>query len=40
MIEIKLKDGQNGYGVVAEYIYRYWKQFGVSFFGEDWEALI
>lgn len=25
MIEIYLKDGQNGYDVVAEYIRRYWK---------------
>lgn len=26
MIEIKLKEGQNGYDVIAEYIQRYWKR--------------
>lgn len=46
MIEIQLKDGQNGYNAVGEYIRRYWKHniyttvvvsFGTSYDGKIYE---
>lgn len=30
MIEIKLENGQTGYGVIGEYIHRYWKHYNMT----------
>lgn len=47
MVEIELKEGQNGYDVVAEYIRRYWDKeefdtvvvsIGISYDGREWDV--